>query len=214
MGKLACVLVGSAIVSLFVVASEAPAFAADDAPAPKLATPVAAETTKKEAIDWRGIYKAPAATQGVEVSPLFGYASNGFGIGAGLRAGYTFKEGAYVGAAFMYQHGIDQAPGDATARLGMLYPSAEVGYDFRYESVSFRPYAGAGIAWLYASTPLGSSFGDANFVAYPGMAITYHPDGSMFFAGVDARLLLPLTEQPRLFDVTSKSVYAVVGLRF
>lgn len=212
MGKLACAFIGFAVITTIAFASEKPAYA-DDSPAPKLATPEAGDA-RKEAIDWRGIYKTPAPTQGVEASPLFGYASNSFGIGAGMRAGYTFKGGAYVGGAFMYHHGIDRIPGDLSARVGMLYPSAEVGYDFRYESISFRPYAGAGLALFNTSTTAGSSMSDAYFVTYPGIAITARPDGSMFFAGVDARLVLPVVENARLSDVMSVGVYAVAGLHF
>jgi len=213
MGKLACAFAGIAVITTIITASEAPAFAADDAPAPKLATPEAGEG-RKEVIDWRGIYKAPAPTEGVEVSPLLGYASNSFGVGAGLRAGYTFKGGAYAGGAFMYHHGVDQLPGDGEVRLAMVSPTAEVGYDFRYESVSFRPYAGAGMALFHASTPLGSVWSDPYFIAYPGIAITAHPDGSMFFAGVDARLMMPFIEKTELKDVMSVGVYAVAGLHF
>lgn len=199
MGKLACAF---AVVGLILtMASNASA------------TPVE-EESRKEAIDWRGIYKAPAPTQGIEVSPLFGYASNSFGVGAGLRAGYTFKEGAYVGATFMYHHGVDQLPGDATARVSMLYPAAEVGYDFRYESVSFRPYAGAGMTMLHLSTPIASGYTDPYFIVYPGISITAHPDGSMFFAGLDARLAMPFIEKTELSDVMSVGVYGVAGLHF
>lgn len=202
MGKLACVITGFGfITSILATASTASA------------APVEAES-KKEAIDWRGIYKAPAPTQGVEVSPLFGYASNSFGIGAGLRAGYTFKEGVYVGAAFMYQHGIDRIPGEGSARVGMLYPSAELGYDFRYESVSFRPYAGAGMTWFHTSTSAGSAMSDPYFIVYPGLSITAHPDGSMFFAGVDARLVMPVIEEAKLSDVMSVGVFGTAGLHF
>jgi opacity protein-like surface antigen len=200
MGKLAC---ACAVVIGFVLSTASSASA----------TPVEGES-RKEAIDWRGIYKAPAATQGVEVSPLFGYASNSLGVGAGLRAGYTFKEGAYVGGAFMYHHGIDSLPGDATARVSMLYPAAEVGYDFRYESVSFRPYAGAGMAAFHYSTPLASGFSDPYFIVYPGISITARPDGSMFFAGLDARLAMPFVEKAELTDVMSLGVYATAGLHF
>lgn len=200
MGKLACAVFGFATVTTIL------ATASDAA-----ATPVEGEA-RKEAIDWRGIYKAPAPTQGVEVSPLFGYASNGFGIGAGLRAGYTFKEGVYAGAAFMYQHGIDRIPGEASARVGMLYPSAEIGYDFRYESVSFRPYAGAGMTWFRTSSSLGSSMSDPYFIVYPGLSITARPAGSMFFAGVDARLVMPVIEEAKLSDVMSVGVFATAGL--
>jgi hypothetical protein len=211
MGKLARVTVGFAFVSLFMIAAEARAFAADEAAAPKLATPEAGEA-RKEAIDWRGIYKRPAPTEGVEVSPLFGYASNSLGVGAGLRAGYTFKEGAYVGAAFTYHHGIDVLPGDATARVSMLYPAAEVGYDVRYESVSFRPYAGAGMTMLHASMPNASGFSDPYFIVYPGLSITARPDGSRFFAGLDARLAMPIIDKTELSDVMSVGVYGVAGL--
>lgn len=211
MGKLACAFGGLAVVTS-ILALESPARAGDTA-APKLATPEAGEL-RKEVIDWRGIYKPPSPTQGVEVAPLFGYASNSYGVGAGLRAGYTFKEGVYAGAAFMYQHGIDQLPGDASARVAMIYPAAEVGYDFRYESVSFRPYVGGGITMLYASTSLGSAFSDPYFVAYPGLSITAHPEGSMFFAGLDTRLVMPFIDKTELKDVMSVGVYAVAGLHF
>jgi hypothetical protein len=212
MGKLACSVTG-VFVAIFIIGIEAPARAADEAAAPKLATPEPGEP-RKEAIDWRGINEAPVERQGVEVSPLVGYASNSFGFGAGLRAGYTFHQGLYLGAAFMYQHGVDRIPGDGSARLGVLYPSAEIGYDFRYESVSFRPYAGAGAGWYFASTSAGSQMGDPVFVTYPGLAITYRPERSLLFAGVDTRVLVPIGTDGSLSDYLSVGVYANAGLHF
>jgi hypothetical protein len=207
---------GLVVATALVIASEATAFAADDPPAKK-------EVNWSLIYDRKGIEGTPARAdnktddddraQGMEIAPLLGFASNNFGLGAGLRAGYRFKAGPYLGAAFMYQHGLDQIPGDLSMRVGMLYPSAEIGYDFRYESISFRPYAGAGVTWLFANTTGGSSWSDASLVAYPGIAITYHDERNRFFGGVDSRLVVPRIDGADLSDVMSVGVYGVAGIQ-
>lgn len=175
---------------------------------------LAAPDARAAEVDWSAIREKPAPVQGIEVAPLLGWASSSLGAGAGIRAGYTFKEGVYAGASFMYHHGLDVLPGDATARVGMFYPSTELGYDFRYEGVSFRPYVGGGMGFAHATMGEKSETGSAFFLTYPGLAVTYHPSGSMFFGGVDTRLVLPFVSGAKVSETLSVGAYAVAGLHF
>jgi hypothetical protein len=165
-------------------------------------------------VDWSNIREEPAPREGVEIAPLLGWATSSLGPGAGIRAGYTFKEGVYAGVGFMAHYGLDALPGDATMRVGILYPSTEIGYDLRYESVSFRPYLGGGLGWFHAVTNEGSTTSSAYFLTYPGVAITYRPAHTPLFGGVDTRLLLPYVEGAKLSDTLSFGAYAVAGVHF
>jgi len=199
MTKGAGVVTGVALVaSLFAASSDAAA---------------ADKETNKE-VDWSISRDAPPKVEGVEVAPLLGYASNNFGPGLGVRAGYTFRNGAYLGGAFMYHHGLDQIEGDPSLRVGMYYPSAEVGYDFRYDTVSLKPHLGGGVTWLFVSSDALSGTSKAAPIIYPGLTITYRPTGSMIYGGVDTRLAMPFVENAKLSDTMSVGVYALVGAQF
>jgi hypothetical protein len=132
----------------------------------------------------------------------------------GLRAGYTLRSKIYIGASFVYQHGVsaDYGFGDATysTHAWGFYPSAEVGYELHASSWTLRPYGGVGLffAESTSSSPSKSYTTPATttLAVYPGFSALYDIPNSSAFVGGDARLLIAQS--------TSFGLFATGGLRF
>ena len=132
----------------------------------------------------------------VTLAPMFGYGTDGYGIGAGARAGYTFSVPVYVGGNFMYHAGDGRAG---------YYPSVEVGADIGVgSSVVLRPYGGAGVLFRDRPSGVDASTG----LLYPGFAAHYLVPRSPAFVGGDGRVLLPVN------GPSSVVVTATTGLAF
>lgn len=128
-------------------------------------------------------------------APQVGAATNGYGFGAGLRAGYTFRTPVYVGGNFMYHSGNNQNDDHA------YYPSLEVGYDIGVGPVLFRPYAGAG--YLVRDNAENAA------LLYPGLTLAYLIPETPVFVGADGRVLVPLAGDGR-----AVSLAATAGVNF
>ena len=64
-------------------------------------------------------------------------------MGAGARAGVTLKNQIYLGLTFVYHLGFSNIPNfEGPFSEHVYYPGAEVGYDFRVQRYTLRPYLG------------------------------------------------------------------------
>src|SRR5581483_8207392 len=114
---------------------------------------------------------------------------NVYGPGFGVRAGYTFRFKAYVGASFVYHLGFDKPLGTTQAH-GRVSPfGLELGYAFTWKRTSLRPYLGVGLVNYDALYGSGATFsqGQGNKVAlWPGAVATYDVLDYVF-VGAEAR---------------------------
>ena len=146
------------------------------------------------------------ASTPISAAVLAGYASESLKIGFGVQAGYTIY-GVYLGATFVYHLGTSE--GSASAHV--LYPGAEVGYDFFVEGVVVRPYVGVDYALFTVS--LGSQSTSKGYLGlHPGLHVDYAVPETPVFVGVDGRVLLI----PDVLEDSTPSigVFLVVGGRF
>lgn len=126
---------------------------------------------------------------------------NPFGLGFGLRGGYTLPSRLYVGGTFVYHLGytkdVEVRAFQTKFRGSMAYLGPEVGYDLEFGKILVRPYAGLGLA-LYGAeitSPVGPSAntpvqaGGAKLAIWPGATALYsvHPKVDV---GADLRLVL------------------------
>lgn len=163
------------------------------APAPSAAPPAPAAQTDRPAASSDGEEESGKA---FVAAPLMGFGSNHYGFGMGARAGYTFPQKVYVGGTFMYHFGSSYGYGglagaDISTRI--LYPAAEVGYDFHVGPVTIRPYAGVGVAFATASSSFAgesTSSTDSSLLIYPGATAHWNIPRSDFFVGGDTRIAI------------------------
>jgi opacity protein-like surface antigen len=135
--------------------------------------------------------KDPVEGRPLSLAPLLGYATQGLNAGVGLRAGYTLKSKVYVGASFVYQHGMSLDVGSASLHAFAFYPSAEIGYEVQAGAWTIRPYAGAGVFFTKVSSSLPIPDQSNETVAlYPGLSVLFNIPGTAGFIGGDARLLI------------------------
>ncbi len=155
---------------------------------------------------------------GSSVVPLEGVSTpSGLGLGVGLRGGYQFASGWWLGASYThYAGGTFEAEGPvlgsrgfsgATARVEGRFtthaPALEVGYTFDAGPLRLRPLLGVGAAFYdfetRASTGRPGSIvllpgaitrdgGASSFAAWPGLSLAVPIDGAFF--GAEARWAL------------------------
>ena len=175
--------------------AEAPTPVADPAPAaaPSVAPPAkdAPASESKE---------SPEGERPFSVAPLLGYSTNALNVGVGLRAGYTLKNKIYIGASFVYQHGLSSDSGLGASSYSFhvfgFYPSVEVGYEIQAGQWTLRPYGGVGVFFtkFTSSSDLPAvkalDLSSTSLALYPGFSALYNIPGSGGFIGGDARLLI------------------------
>ena len=143
------------------------------------------------------------------VAPLVGIATNDlYGIGVGVRAGYTLPMKLYIGGQFMYHLGPSLG-GDASAPA--YYPSLEIGYDLHPANhLVVRPYGGGGVVFNHFSA--GSLSGTSkSAMIYPGCVVTYTFPGSPVFVGGDFRWMFSPGSESR---GNALALFASAGLQF
>jgi hypothetical protein len=147
--------------------------------------------------------------------------TNPWGLGFGLRGGYTLDLGLYIGGHVSYFLGtsIESAnSGGGTGTIGAASETslktiefaAEVGWDLWISTVVIRPYLGlgAGIHLRESTTSLGTNTGSVGAFAFtPGASVFWAP--GMFFVGGDVRFNVLGGD-----GFSGTSVSALAGLRF
>lgn len=152
----------------------------------------------------------PVEDRPISLAPLLGYSTNGLNAGVGLRAGYTLKSKIYLGASFVYQHGLSVDAGITSIRALAFYPSAEVGYELQAGAWTVRPYAGVGVFFTKLTSSSSSvtlpDLSSESIAVYPGLSALYNIPGTAGFIGGDARLLFAETR--------SIGAFVTGGVRF
>lgn len=132
---------------------------------------------------------------------------NPFGLGFGLRGGYTFDIGLYAGAKFIYYLGGEL--GTQTANIATI--SVEGGYKLVLDPVVFVPSLELGLAILSiedTGSILSADESSTEFYLAPGLSILFPFD--MFFIGVDLSIPIILKDP----TVNGFSIMATGGLLF
>ena len=122
--------------------------------------------------------------------------SSTYGLGVGARAGYTFRQGIYVGGAFDYFFG--NSTNDNTA-YGTFF-GADVGYKFFFfDRWEVRPHIIAGPGFTkYVNTEPFYTDSRIGFAVQPGLMAAYH-FGEFYLMG-DGRWFA--TPAPNTFALT------------
>jgi hypothetical protein len=141
-----------------------------------------------------------AASAGALVGEGF---TEGFDLGVGARAGYSFDAKVYVGGTFVYHFGR-QAYLDS--RLRITYFGAEGGYDFAAAPLTIRPYLGLGISVMKLYEP------SYQAAVWPGVAVLVPLQP--LFVGADARFVTSLHRTLGNIVGDAFSVFATGGVTF
>jgi hypothetical protein len=148
---------------------------------------------------------APAQALGpleIELAGKVGGASNGYGFGAGGRAGLAIF-GLYGG------FNVVDYPSPSVSLGSILTYGGEVGYGFKISVIAIRPLLGFG-KWTIAEVSTTQAYvaGTSSFYVQPGGVLEVELGHFLF--GVDASALIPS-------QYTSYSAFAVdgeLGVRF
>lgn len=138
----------------------------------------------------------------IGVSALYGLAAtkpalgaNPYGLGFGLRGGYTFDFGLFAGLAATYYLGDTVEAGSATGpvpaggAVSVLSIGLEGGYDLWFDSFCLRPSAELGVITTFASEDktLGSGRTEGSPFFAPGISLLY-AFAEMWYVGGDFRI--------------------------
>jgi hypothetical protein len=118
-----------------------------------------------------------------------GFSADPYGLGAGLRGGYSFPElNIYAGVYFMYYLGsavtgssqyVNNA--EITTSASYMHFGGEIGYDWSVASVILRPSLQLGAGLVFTDVPNTTSpIGD--FMFAPGVTVI-HPWDDYFLGG-------------------------------
>lgn len=117
----------------------------------------------------------------------FGFGSDGLGIGAGLRVGYTLPTKVHLGAVMrVNRHSKDELS------VTLLRPGVEAGYDLAAGPVIIRPYGGAGMTFVSWKLPtiMGDVSGSASALTiWGGAQILVGIPRTAVFVGGDVHAL-------------------------
>ncbi len=155
---------------------------------------------------------APASAEssgGASLGLLLGYGTdleegdlNLFGLGLGVRGGYTLDMGLYLGAQFIYFLGESEGAEGAEVSANEMLIGAEVGYDADIDPIVIRPSLGLGLAITSMDMELppaaagfvsDADMSSEDFYIAPGASVIYPIDG--FFVGADLRFYLIFAEE-------------------
>lgn len=186
----------------------------DEEPAPK-AKPVARVATP--AGDGRDLQIGLAIGYGFQTS-AGSYAENPYGLGFGLRLGYTLEMGLFVGLGGSYFLGGTQdnntVAGSPSAQdsnsISALTFGPEIGYDAWLGPVIVRPSLEIGGLITFQSNDTnfsGQTSSDTAMYLAPGVTVIVPMDE--FYLGGDGRFVIPIGEGDGTF-----ALLLVGGLRF
>ena len=144
------------------------------------------------------------------------FGAHPYGLGGGLRAGYTLDMGVFVGLSTTYflgssadgpPLGLAAAPIDNSVSAWII--DLEIGYDLWLGPLIFRPSAEIGtvLTFLSYDQRTGGSGTRGAMVIGPGATLIY-PMGE-FYLGGDMRIILPMGE-----GQGTVTLMGVTGLRF
>ena len=137
----------------------------------------------------------------VRIEGLIGYGvhaedtnANAFGVGLGIRAGYVFPKGFYLGGTYVRHLGESESlylgPGvsyDVTAYID--YFAAELGYEFQAApAVALRPYGALGTAQANVSADGDTESSDSELMLMLGFALSVALSKHVYLGG-DVRYL-------------------------
>ena len=117
--------------------------------------------------------------------------SDQYGIGLGLKGGYTLPSRIYVGGNINYHFGTSQEFRGTTIDSTTWYVGPEAGYDLGLGPVIVRPVLGIGAGFNTQNIRgaiANESDTDARFYVAPGASVHY-PIGN-FFVGGDSRVMI------------------------
>ena len=124
---------------------------------------------------------------------------NPYGLGLGVRGGYTLDMNLYVGGLFNFFVGETDSVGGVDSSARFIQIAAEVGYDIAVESVVIRPSLGIGAGIFSVSTSgsvagvdLDSSDSETYLLLAPGANVIVPLGG--FFVGGELRYFWIPTE--------------------
>jgi hypothetical protein len=132
---------------------------------------------------------------GVSLGGMLGNGfSDSYGIGLGLKGGYTLPSRVYIGGNLNYHFGSSAEFNGAQISQSTWYVGPEAGYDFGVGSVIVRPVVGVGMGFNSGQISGVEVAGDdptttrvRPYIA-PGASVHY-PIGD-FFVGADSRVMI------------------------
>jgi hypothetical protein len=141
-----------------------------------------------------------ALGEGFSLAPVADYGtSKVYGVGVGLRFGYTHSSRVYLGATFLNHFGGS----NGLLSYNLYYYGPEVGYDLPFGPVVVRPYVGGGVGSLKTTYRGTGVIPGSGGVAVPGDfygrsqtpffwpgATIFVPLGNALALGADVRVLL------------------------
>jgi hypothetical protein len=145
-----------------------------------------------------------------------GTGADPYGLGAGLRGGYSFDFHLYVGVFFAYyfgssETGTSQAVNTpkSSSHASYMQFGAEAGYDWWVGPVIVRPSLeiGAALAFTSVSSTMNTKRTVGDFMVGPGISVV-HPWDNVFLGG-EGRFLIVTGDGTSAFLVA-----ATFGLRF
>lgn len=129
---------------------------------------------------------------GISAAANVGIGSNDYGVGFGLRGGYTMPYRLYLGGIANYHVGNDSNVGDVRQSTRVGYFGPEAGYDLGVGKVLLRPVLGFGLAFRTEQREGGNVASvDQTLVRpyiAPGASVMV-PIGN-FFVGADSRYMI------------------------
>lgn len=167
---------------------------ADDEPPPKKEQQVIEDDPNPP--DGRRLQLGLALGYGIETEKMINGA-NAYGLGFGIRGGYTLDMGMFVGLSSSYYLGStveDTATGAASLGVGVsaFTLGVEAGYDvWTGDSFLLRPSAELGLVVQSSGADAALPGGRSLTTAYLAPGVTFlMPFVELFYVGVDARLLI------------------------
>jgi hypothetical protein len=158
-------------------------------------------------------------------SPTAGHASaavllgdgfkDGYGLGLGVRGGYTLPMNVYVGGTFIYHLGKTTSTPFGDEKANIYYFGVEGGYDLAAGPVVVRPYLGLG--GVTAAVSLGgASDSESKLALWPGATVLF-PIGHLS-VGADARYVIVAgsssTDDGNSSSENAFSLFATAGYQF
>jgi hypothetical protein len=176
------------------VATTALAQAPAPAPAPAqptttTVTPPAGQTAAASSTP-SGVFTAGKPSAGLLLGDGFGKEPNFYGLGFGVRGGYTLPMNVYLGGTFIYHLGASVATGFGDVKYNVMFLGVEGGYDLMAGPVLVRPVLGLGMGIFKSSDlTIGNvtfpGVSESKFTITPGVMGVY-PIGNLY-VGADLR---------------------------
>ncbi|WXA98620.1 porin family protein [Pendulispora brunnea] len=170
---------------------------------------------------------SPSTKHPISVAVLGGYAINNaldshtndslnlYGVGFGVRAGYTLPMKLYLGAMFQYNLGGTWRYDPNTEYTGrVMTPGAEIGFDIDAGRFTVRPSLGLGAGIARGDLNLNDKGDSFNFAIWPGMQLLWNTTDQIYL-GTEIRYTFIFTKDGTGDgNANAFGGYAVVGYRF